>query len=80
MTGVQTCALRSPILGGMNNEENLQKNPEKTQRKLSITAMKRFGTAEEVANSVLWLLSQKSSYTTGVILPVDGGFNSGKFN
>lgn len=69
-----------PILGGMNNEENLQKNPEKTQRKLSITAMKRFGTAEEVANSVLWLLSQKSSYTTGVILPVDGGFNSGKFN
>ncbi|KFA59211.1 MULTISPECIES: SDR family NAD(P)-dependent oxidoreductase [unclassified Gilliamella] len=69
-----------PILGGMNNEENLRKNPERTERKLSITAMKKFGTADEVANSVLWLLSQQSSYTTGVILPIDGGFNSGKFN
>ncbi|WP_081299167.1 SDR family NAD(P)-dependent oxidoreductase [Gilliamella sp. wkB308] len=69
-----------PILGGMNSEENLAKNPEKTQRKLSITAMKKFGTAEEVANSILWLLSQQSSYTTGIILPVDGGFSSGKFN
>lgn len=69
-----------PILGGMNSEENLKNNPEKTQRKLSITAMKKFGTAQEVVNSVLWLLSQQSSYTTGIILPIDGGFNAGKFN
>ncbi len=69
-----------PISGGMNTEENLSQNPERTKRKVSVTAMKRFGTATEVVNSILWLLGQQSSYITGVVLPVDGGFNSGKFN
>lgn len=68
-----------PILGGMNTEENLKKNPEKTQRKVSITAMKKFGTARHVVDGVIWLLSEQSSYTTGIILPIDGGFNAGKF-
>ena len=68
-----------PLLGGMNTEENLAKNPERTKRKVAITSMKRFGNADEVVNSVIWLLSSQSSYITGVILPVDGGFNSGKF-
>jgi NAD(P)-dependent dehydrogenase (short-subunit alcohol dehydrogenase family) len=35
--------------------------------------MKRAGTAEEVAESVLWLLSPASSYVTGAIVPVSGG-------
>ena len=35
--------------------------------------MKRFGTAEEVANAVTFLLSAQSSYITGVEIFVDGG-------
>jgi NAD(P)-dependent dehydrogenase (short-subunit alcohol dehydrogenase family) len=35
--------------------------------------MKRAGTADEVAESVLWLLSPASSYVTGAIVPVSGG-------
>lgn len=35
--------------------------------------MKREGTAEEVAEAVLWLLSDAASYTTGAILDVSGG-------
>lgn len=69
-----------PILGGMNTEENLRNNPEKTERKLSITAMKKFGTAQNVVDGVLWLLSQQACYITGNILPIDGGFSAGKFN
>jgi NAD(P)-dependent dehydrogenase (short-subunit alcohol dehydrogenase family) len=35
--------------------------------------MKRAGTPEEVAETVLWLLSDKASYCTGTILNVTGG-------
>ena len=35
--------------------------------------MKRGGTAKEVAEAILWLASEKSSYVTGSILDVSGG-------
>jgi len=35
--------------------------------------MKRPGTAIEVAEGVLWLLSPAASYTTGTILEIGGG-------
>ena len=34
----------------------------------------RFGTAEEVAEAAVWLLSDAASFTTGTTLRVDGGF------
>jgi 3-oxoacyl-[acyl-carrier protein] reductase len=39
--------------------------------------MKRIGTTEEVAESILWLLSDRSSYINGESLAVDGGFQAG---
>lgn len=33
----------------------------------------RFGVAEEIARTVVWLAEPDSSYITGVVLPVDGG-------
>jgi NAD(P)-dependent dehydrogenase (short-subunit alcohol dehydrogenase family) len=38
-----------------------------------LVPMKRGGTAEEVADVVLYLLSEKSSYVTGVLVDVGGG-------
>ena len=37
-------------------------------------AMKRFGEAEEIARAALYLASDESSFTTGIVLPVDGGW------
>jgi NAD(P)-dependent dehydrogenase (short-subunit alcohol dehydrogenase family) len=35
--------------------------------------MQRGGTAEEVAEAILWLASEQSSYVTGTLLDVTGG-------
>lgn len=38
----------------------------------------RLGTAEEVANAAIFLLSDEASFITGIDLLVDGGFTAGK--
>lgn len=40
---------------------------------LDIIPMKRFGTAEEVANVIEFLISEKASYITGQVISVNGG-------
>jgi NAD(P)-dependent dehydrogenase (short-subunit alcohol dehydrogenase family) len=40
------------------------------------TPMKRFGEPEELISTVLWLCSEESSFITGIIVPVDGGFGA----
>jgi 2-keto-3-deoxy-L-fuconate dehydrogenase len=37
-------------------------------------AMKRFGNAEEIAETALHLASDASSFTTGTVMAVDGGW------
>lgn len=38
------------------------------------TPMGRFGAPEDLLGAVLWLLSPASTFVTGVVLPIDGGF------
>jgi len=53
-------------------------DPEKVaQNKVNSVPMKRLGTVQEVIQSVSFLLSNQSSYTTGTNLVVDGGMSSG---
>jgi NAD(P)-dependent dehydrogenase (short-subunit alcohol dehydrogenase family) len=40
------------------------------------TPMKRFGEPEELISTVLWLCSDSSSFVTGIVVPVDGGFSA----
>jgi NAD(P)-dependent dehydrogenase (short-subunit alcohol dehydrogenase family) len=40
------------------------------------TPMGRFGEAEDLIGTVLWLLSPASAFVTGVVVPVDGGFSA----
>jgi len=38
-------------------------------------AMERIGQPDEIADAALWLCSPGASFTTGVVLPVDGGYS-----
>lgn len=42
-------------------------------RYLSQIPMKRAGTADEVAQTILWLLTQAPAYIAGAIVPISGG-------
>jgi NAD(P)-dependent dehydrogenase (short-subunit alcohol dehydrogenase family) len=35
--------------------------------------MQRVGTADEIANAIVWLMSDEASYVTGTTLNVSGG-------
>jgi NAD(P)-dependent dehydrogenase (short-subunit alcohol dehydrogenase family) len=48
-------------------------DPERAHRLSKSVPMQRVGTAEEVANAVVWLMSDEASYVTGSILEVSGG-------
>ena len=47
--------------------------PDRMERVRPLVPMKRVGQADEVADAIIWLLSDKASYTTGTILDVSGG-------
>jgi NAD(P)-dependent dehydrogenase (short-subunit alcohol dehydrogenase family) len=47
--------------------------PGRVDRVKTSVPMQRGGTAEEVAQAVLWLLSEEASYSTGAFIDVSGG-------
>jgi NAD(P)-dependent dehydrogenase (short-subunit alcohol dehydrogenase family) len=40
------------------------------------TPMGRFGRAEELNGTIHWLCSDASSFVTGIVVPIDGGFSA----
>lgn len=47
--------------------------PDRLTRLVGGVPMGRTGSAEEVAEAVMWLLSDAASYITGVLVPISGG-------
>lgn len=67
--GIFPTALNSAILDSPRGQElNLR------------TPMRRFGGAEELVSTALYLASDATSYTTGQIIAVDGGFLASAVN
>jgi 3-oxoacyl-[acyl-carrier protein] reductase len=53
--------------------ENITKDPEAYKKRTSIIPMKRFCEPEEIANTVLFLATPMSSFSTGAIVHATGG-------
>ncbi len=47
--------------------------PDRVERVKQLVPMKRGGYPEEIAKTILWLLSDDASYTTGALVDVSGG-------
>ena len=47
--------------------------PDRAKQMAPMVPMQRTGSAEEVAEAIVWLMSDASSYTTGSVLDVTGG-------
>ena len=47
--------------------------PDRAHKLSHMVPMKRVGTAEEIANAIVWLMSDEASYVTSAILDVSGG-------
>lgn len=63
-------AIETPMLLGAIQARGRDKD--EVARRLSLFG--RFGTTDEIAQAVLWLCSDDSSFTTGHALAVDGGY------
>jgi 3alpha(or 20beta)-hydroxysteroid dehydrogenase len=59
--------------GPIDTEMLKVRTPEQNERRLQLVPMKRMGTADEVAQLVLFLLSDESAYITGAEIAIDGG-------
>ena len=54
-------------------DQLLSSKPDMEQRLLAFMPMGRFGKVEEIANAIIWLASEQSSFITGQTITLDGG-------
>ena len=68
MNAVAPGSIMTPLL-----QRAQEANPE--EGNANPTAIKRIGTAEEIAAIIVFLLGPESSYVTGMVYGGDGGWN-----
>jgi len=66
----------APSLTNTDLADKFLNTPEKLTLQAEKNPLKRVGDAKDIAEAAFYLLSQKSSWVTGQVLHVDGGFSS----
>ena len=65
----------APSLTQTNLSSKLLSSDEKIAAQADKNPLKKVGSPKDIAEAVVYLLTDKSSWVTGQILPVDGGFS-----
>lgn len=73
-TGVRVNTVCPGVIDTEMIDRATQGDAETRQQYIAMEPVGRMGEPEEVAESVLWLCSEKASFVTGETLAVDGGF------
>ncbi|MFT4563132.1 MAG: NAD(P)-dependent dehydrogenase (short-subunit alcohol dehydrogenase family) [Gammaproteobacteria bacterium] len=63
--------IETPMLERLMSETGLDRASFENQE-----PMARFGNPQEIGEAVIWLLSDQSSFVTGIAMPVDGGYTA----
>jgi NAD(P)-dependent dehydrogenase (short-subunit alcohol dehydrogenase family) len=73
-SGVRVNAVCPGLVNTPLIAEMITENPELHEHLVASHPLGRIAEPEEVADAIVWLATNKSSYVTGVALPVDGGY------
>jgi NAD(P)-dependent dehydrogenase (short-subunit alcohol dehydrogenase family) len=57
----------------LNEKEELT---ERGKKIIAHTPMGKFGKDKDLLGAIIWLISEESSFVTGITLPIDGGFSA----
>ena len=71
--GIRVNCVRPGTVWTEMNRQYMERDPGYEERIIGNTPLGRAASEDEIANAVLWLLSDEASYTTGAILDVSGG-------
>ena len=75
--GIRINAIAPGFIETPMHVEALKRFPEKGEKILDRTPIRRFGLPEDIGNTAVFLASEASSYITGAQIPVDGGNSIG---
>lgn len=73
--GSRNITVNSVAPGFIATDMTDELNEEQRQRLLSQVAINRLGTPQDIADAVSFLASERASYITGTVLPVNGGLH-----
>ena len=71
--GIRINCVRPGTVWTEMNKQYMERDPEYAERIIGKTPLGRAAEETEIANGILWLLSDEASYVTGAILDISGG-------
>lgn len=75
-TGVRINAICPGVIDTPMVERTTGGDPDVEQQYVAMEPVGRMGEPEEIADAVVWLCSERSSFVTGTAIPIDGGFTA----
>ncbi len=78
-SGIRINAVAPGLILTPLTESRIQSQPWRSQIMVDQAPLRRLGTPEDIAYAIRFLASNEAAYITGLTLPVDGGWISGRF-